>query len=227
MTCLATIVFAEDPVVLESNESIPYSYMEDGVPSGHAYDIANSVFKRAGVAYEFSIKPWARVYKNALNTKNYFIPALGRTPKREKLFHWIGPVMKEVDINFYKLKVNPIEINNIEDAKKYVTGVERGTYYQDYLDVHVTANNRELIGSPDQLLKMLVEKRVDYIILEDEAISRTSIKLGIDPDLFEKSLYFFSAQSYLAASLTTEKVLIDKLKNSYAELKRENLISMH
>lgn len=226
LTCLSMVVFAEDPVALENNEWRPYVYMEKDGPTGLAYEIVKTVFERANVAYEFSIKPWARIYKSGLNRKNYFIPGLGRTLEREELFQWIAPVTKRVNIHFYKLKKNPIQINNIEDAKKYLTGVVRGSYYQNFIDAHFTPNKRQLLVGHNQLFKMLIAKRLDFILIAETRVLSISDNLGVDPNLFEKSLFAFSVQHYLVASLNTEDALVDKLKKAYAELKEENLINL-
>ncbi len=227
LTCFSTVVFAEEPVALESSEWRPYVYIAEEQPIGLAYDIVKAVFERADVAYKFNIKPWARVYRNGINNKNYFIPGLGRTFKREKLFQWIGPTTKAVDIHFYKLKTNPIQIKNIDEAQKYLTGVERGSYYQDFLEVHFAANKMQRVSQADQLLKMLMTKRVNFILLEETRLFNISKKLGFDPDLFEKSLFAFSVQNYLVASMNTDDALVTKLKKAYIELKKEKLINLH
>lgn len=219
-------VYAEELVNLESSEWRPYVYMEEKEPRGLVYEIAKGVFKRADVDYAFSLKPWARVYKNGLHTKNYFITGIGRTLQREKLFHWIGPVTQEFDIYFYKLKSNPVKINNIEEAKGYLTGVERDSYYQNFIDTHFPQDKRKLVVSSSQLLKMLLVNRLDFVLLEEKRVFEISEKLGINPNLFEKTLLAFSVQNYLAASLNTDTVLVEKLKKAYVELKQENLIHL-
>jgi polar amino acid transport system substrate-binding protein len=225
-TYLSLSAYAEDIVALESSEWRPYVYLEDNKPKGLVYEIAKDIFDRAEVNYAFSIKPWARVYMSALNRKNYVITGIGRTTEREKLFQWIAPLTKEFDIYFYKLRTNPIQINNIEEAKRHLTGVERSSYYQNFIDTHFTSNKRVLAVTSDQLLKMLMLKRVDFILLEEKRVLEISEKLSIDPNLFEKTFFAFSVQNYLAASLNTDTALIVKLRKAYTELKQENLINL-
>lgn len=225
-TCISTTIYAKNIVTLDSSEWKPYVYMEDNVPRGFVYEIVKDIFERANVDYVFNIKPWARVYKNGLNTKNYVITGIGRTVERENLFQWIGPITKEFDIYFYKLKENPIQINNIEEAKMYLTGVERDSYYQNFVDTHLSTDKRKLVVISDQLLKMLIAKRLDFILLEEKRLLEISDKLGIDSNIFEKSLFAFSVQNYLAASLNTDSALVDELRKSYVELKQENLINL-
>lgn len=218
--------FAEEPVALEISEWRPYIYMEDNKPAGHAYEIVEAVFERADIAYDFQIKPWARVYSNGLKKRNYFIPGLGRTPKREDLFQWIAPLNKGVDVYFYKLKNNPVQINNLEEAKQHTIGVERGSYYHDFLEENFEEDKINHVSQPDQLLETLVNGRFNFILLEEARVLWVAEKLKIDPDLFEKSLFAFRVQDYLAASLNTDKELVRKLQKAYMELKEENLIDL-
>lgn len=219
--------FAKEPVALEMSEWRPFVYMEDGKPMGIAYDIVKTLFERANIAYHFEIKPWARVYQNGLKKKNYFIPGLGRTLKREKLFHWICPLTKGTNIYFYKLKSNPIQINSLEEAKKYLVAVERGSYYQNFLETHFPQNKRQTVTQTDQLLKMLMAKRINFILLDEKIILKLSEKLGFDPNMFEKSLFAFNAQDYLVASINTDHALVVKLKKACMALKKENLINFN
>ena len=109
-------------VEVASSDWIPYVYEDKGVIKGSAYKIAKDVLDRAGVQFNYRILPWARVYRNGLDKENYLIGGLGRTPKREKKFHWIGPVTVGTDIFFYKIKSNPGKINSVEGAKNYRIG---------------------------------------------------------------------------------------------------------
>ncbi|MEW6982545.1 substrate-binding periplasmic protein [Colwelliaceae bacterium 6471] len=227
LMCIALQAFAEEPVALEISEWRPYVYMEDGQPKGFSYDIVKTLFERANIQYDFQIKPWARVYKNGLEKKNYFIPGLGRTLKREPAFQWIGPLTKGIDIYFYKLKTDAVQIRNLDEAKEYSVGVERGSYYQDFLEAHFPKDKRQPVSQPDQLLKILMAKRVKFILLDEARMLKIAEKLGVDANLFEKSLFAFTVQDYLAASLNTNTALVDKLKQAYLELKAEGLINLH
>lgn len=227
LTCISIDVYSEGTVALEMSDWRPYVYMENNQPTGLAYVIVKAVFDRANIAYEFKTKPWARVYNNGLNKKNYFIPGLGRTPERELLFQWIGPTTKRVDVYFYKLKSNPIQIKRLEEAKEHLTGVERGAYHQDFLEENFPPNKIQEVSRPEQLLRMLLKKRVDFILLEEAVVLKLSEKLDVDPHLFEKSLIAFRVQEYLAASLHTDKALVDQLKKAYVALEKENIIDLH
>jgi len=201
----------------------PYIYKENGVVKGYAYKILKDVFNRAGVPFNFFIRPWARVYNDGLEKKNYLIPGIGRTPKREKLFNWVGPITKGDNNFIYKLKSNPITIKSIKDAKNYMVGTERGSYSHDLL---VTNGLKKIypVGTVEQLLQMLMLKRLTFFILDEERFLNEVEKLKLDPNLFEKALLAINVQEYMAFSKNTSPELVEKLRKAYQEIVKEGKI---
>ncbi|WP_019613872.1 substrate-binding periplasmic protein [Psychromonas ossibalaenae] len=215
-------------VNVEISEWLPYAYQENGEFKGFAYQIAKDVFARADIAYEFRIKPWARVYDLGLKKKNYMICGVGRTPKREKLFNWVGPVAKNIDIYFYKLKSSPIEINNLEQVRKYVVGVERDAYTHDFMVINgFDKAGYHHVSKTDQLLKMLLAGRFELFLLEEQRVLKEAEKLSLDPELFEKVYFAFNVTDYMAFSKMTSPALADKVRKAYQELHDEGKIRLH
>ena len=201
------------------SESKPLVYEEGGVIKGPGYDIATQVLEHAGIPYSYEMQPWARVYQGGLTEKNFLVSCLGRTPKREHLFHWIGPITRKVEVAIYKMATNPLSINHLEQAKQYRIGVLRGTYSQDFLEASdFNKNNIYLTTEPDQLFKMLVKKRYDLIIVNDFSITTLAKKLNINPAAFEKVIFAFSVTENLAFGKNTAPELVKKLRASYQAL---------
>ena len=181
----------------------PYAYMENGKVAGFAYEIAKNVFERAQVTLQYDIWPWARVIQTGLKEKNFMIGGLGRTPKREKLFHWVGPVTKGVDVFFYKLKTNPIKIKTLEDLKNYKVGVTRGTYTHDYLVMNGLEKSIHFVIRADQLLRMLEHGRIDFFIMNKKRFLAESKANNIDHTKFTETLFAFKAVDYMAFNRET------------------------
>ncbi len=203
----------------------PFAYMENGAIKGSAYKIAKDVLEHADVSYKYKILPWARVYNKGLKEKNYLVGCLGRTPKRENMFHWVGPVTKGVDQFFYKLKSNPIHIESVEDAKPHGIAAERGSYYQDFLELN-DFKKISLVTKTEQLLMMLKNNRVSFVVLNESRFLKETEKQDINRDLFEKALFAFNVTDNLALSKSTDPELVKKLKGAYQELKKEGRISL-
>mgnify|MGYP002700145801 CR=1 FL=1 len=203
----------------------PYAFKENAIISGPAYEIAKKVLKHAGLTFSYKIKPWARVYNNGLTRENYLVGCLGRTAVREKSFHWIGPVTQGFTVFFYKLKSNPIKIDNIEQAKSYDIAMRRSSYNHEFLKSNQFNESKMFpVSSNDQVVKMLLAKRHSFILLNESQLLDISNKQKIDATLFEKALPAFEAKEYMAFSLTTSPDLVKRVRNAYEQLSREGKI---
>lgn len=104
---------------------------------GSSTDIMKEIFKRTKIRYSMELLPWARAYNYALTKSNAVVFAASRTPEREKLFKWVGPIGENDWVLFSlidpKTKTPKIKINTLEDAKKYVIGAYKGDATSNYL----------------------------------------------------------------------------------------------
>jgi len=73
----------------------PFNYLDNGKLSGIVPEVLAEITKLAGVPYDpakVSILPWPRAYRHALATPGAAIFSMARTPEREGLFKWVGPI---------------------------------------------------------------------------------------------------------------------------------------
>jgi len=203
----------------------PHVYKENAIIRGVAYETGKKVLEHAGLTFSYKIKPWARVYNNGLTRKNYLIGCLGRTPAREKSFHWIGPVTQGFTVYFYKLKSNPLKIDNIEQAKSYDIAMQRNSYNHEFLQLNQFNDGKIFpISSNYQVVQMLLAKRHSFILLNEAQLLDISDKQKIDATLFEKALPAFEVKEYIAFSLTTSPDLVERVRSAYEQLSKDGKI---
>jgi polar amino acid transport system substrate-binding protein len=85
---------AAHPVELMTEDDPPYNMRKNGKVVGIATEKLEKAFKRVGVAIHIELTPWARAYQSALKRPGYCAYSTARTPEREALFKWIGPLAK-------------------------------------------------------------------------------------------------------------------------------------
>ncbi|MFV8258219.1 substrate-binding periplasmic protein [Bdellovibrio bacteriovorus] len=78
-----------------TEDFVPFNYQENGEVKGTATEVAKEAFKRAKIKATFTVWPWARAYKAALEKPKHFVYSTSRTQEREKLFKWVGPIVKD------------------------------------------------------------------------------------------------------------------------------------
>lgn len=93
--------------------------------TGISTDIVRELFRRAGIGYTIRIYPWKRAYDMALRKPGYGVFSTTRTPEREPLFKWVGPLVPNDWILMAKKSRN-IKINSLKDAHKYDIGGYKG-----------------------------------------------------------------------------------------------------
>ena len=103
-------------------DNYPYSYVEHGVLQGLGIDVVKVLAERAGYQIVIETQPPTRALKTAENEPFVMVFSLFRTPEREPLYYWIGPI-STTELWLYKLKSRTdIHVHTLDDAKHYVVG---------------------------------------------------------------------------------------------------------
>lgn len=112
--------------------------------TGISTEIVVELFKRSKIPYSIQIYPWKRAYDLALRKPNYGVFSTTRTKEREKLFQWVGPLVKNNWVFFAK-KNRKLKIGSMDEAKKFRVGSYQGDATAIYLEkslgfkLHLTA----------------------------------------------------------------------------------------
>jgi polar amino acid transport system substrate-binding protein len=103
----------------------PYNYMENGTLKGISVDLLEAITEEMGkkvTREEINLVPWTEGYQAALTRNNTVLFVTARTPEREQLFKWVGPVYSDRYVLFAK-RDSGITIESPEDLKEYRIGV--------------------------------------------------------------------------------------------------------
>jgi polar amino acid transport system substrate-binding protein len=79
---------------LVTEESYPFQYMENKKLTGMAVDVVSEMAKRAGVPVEHELMSWKDAYERAQRDRNTCVYSTARLENRERLFHWVGPIVE-------------------------------------------------------------------------------------------------------------------------------------
>ena len=89
-------------------------------------------WRAAGIAYHIDLFPWKRAYTSALERANGCVYSTSRTPEREHLFHWIGP-LGEAEWVLLARADRGYQFKTLEDARGLRIGTYHGDAREDYL----------------------------------------------------------------------------------------------
>ena len=165
ISCLASdqTVSAKDLTYI-TEQYPPYNYQEDGKLQGISVDLLEKVWERSGVSLNRSIVkllPWTDGYQRALNENNTVLFAIARSPEREQLFKWAGPIGTDRTVLFTKADRN-INISSPQDLKKYKIGaIGDDIAVQMLLDDGIKKEDLILEATSKQIIGMLKNRSID------------------------------------------------------------------
>lgn len=209
-------------------ESTPFTAQApDGRVAGAAAEIVERTLQRAGVRdYDLKLYPWPRSYALAQQEPGVLIFPMARTPEREKLFHWVAPIIRAEYRLFSLADRRDIQVASLADAQRYAIGVIRDDVRHLYLRrrgfvrLAVSADTAENF-------RRLTNRQVDMVVLSDAAARMLCEQAGADcPGVARVfTLDEIGADFYMAYSLQTDAALVQRTRAAYEALRTEGALS--
>jgi polar amino acid transport system substrate-binding protein len=211
------------PAVLAVTDDYPpFTYRVNGVPQGMGVDVVRALFDESGINGAIAFMPWERAYLTALTQKNVLLFTLSRTPERESLFQWIGPVFS-VRVRLYKLKSrDDIRVNSLADAHQYKIGAVRGYASEKLLIDDGFVVNKGLEEAPDEEINIhkFLGKRFDLICSNDFVLADTLRSSGLSfSDVVPVLTLNKPFDEYMGFGMGTDKKTVAAFSRAFARIK--------
>lgn len=191
------------PVRLLTEDAPPMSFMQAGGVDGMSVDVVRELARRLGEDIEIELVPWTRAYLLAQQQADTAVFSTVRTPEREALFQWVGPVVRG-KTRFYSLKSSGLQVRNLQEAASIGwVAVPREWYTYQTLRGHGLNNVYGTSGSR-QMVNLLKHGRASLIATEDITLAQELAAGGLDPDQVQAHFSFMSSDYYIAFSRQTD-----------------------
>ncbi|MCG8612375.1 MAG: transporter substrate-binding domain-containing protein [Pseudomonadales bacterium] len=225
LTALACPSLADDFAVEVVTENWPpYNYEEEGETKGFATEIVKKTLEHAELSHTIRLGIWKGVYSRALNRNNVLIYTITRTPEREDLFHWIGPIAHR-ELNLYKLRARKdIQINSVADIKHYRLALQDGDASTQFIfNNHYYPEDKATIVDRRVLsYRMLFANRADLAVGQDLSIAYYMRMDGLPTTQIEKAFSFtVDGAYYLAFNKSSDPRLVERVNTSFNTLKQQ------
>lgn len=200
----------------------PFNYRDGGRLKGISIDILNAVLKEMNATItskNVRHLPWARAYKTVLQTPGTCLFVMTRTPDRERLFQWVGPIMPTT-IAIVAPKSSHLVIRQPADLKKYTIAALPDDIGHSLL-VKSGQPISKLTTNPyaEGIIEMMLKNRVDAWAYEESVASFFIRKCGHDPHEFESVFVLTQADLYFAFNIETPPHLIRAFQSAYDAIK--------
>lgn len=194
-----------------------------GSKGGLIYDQVWELMRRTSITKPIETVSWKRGYAEALSKPDIGLFPTTRTEAREKLFHWIGPILRVTWV-FYSHADSGLVINSLEDAKA-VSAI--GTYANDSKEQWLREQGfTNLVSVMENLTNMrkLYEQRIDLMVGSPSVTDRWPEQFGFDPDKLVEAYAFKTVDLYLAVSKGSDMEVVMALEKAFNEMLHDGTV---
>jgi len=150
----------------------PYNYQENGKLQGISVDLLENMWVKMEANLNRSVirlLPWSEGYQTTLKENNTILFTTFRTPQREQLFKWVGPIALGRDTLLARSDRN-INITTPVDLKKYKIGaIKDDIAAQRLLNNGLKQEDLILENTSKPIIEMLKNETIDAWAYNDLA----------------------------------------------------------
>lgn len=203
-----------------TEESPPSSFTRDGVLTGASVDMVREIMRRAGDAAEIVSMPWARGYMMLREEPDIALFAVSRTQEREKLFSWVGPLLR-VKWVLYAKKDSGIRVRSLDDARK-VGSI--GTYRDDAREQYLRREgftNLQSVSSNAINVRKLLAGRIDLMVSSNLGVAGIAREAGAAAEDLEEVFVLRPIDLYIAFSRGVDPALPARWQTALQTMRRD------
>jgi polar amino acid transport system substrate-binding protein len=218
--CAAPPAQSEPRLYLTTELAPPYSVREGERVIGIGADTVREIMGRANIEHTIELLPWKRAYTAALERNDACVFSTTRTPEREPLFKWIGPI-GEADWVLMGRADRKLHLNSLEDARNY----RIGTYNGDARDQYLRARGFKVDPAPNDLLNLrkLMADRIDLWAASIRRGGMTLASMGY-ADKVVPVFVFNRIRVYLACNRAIPDAMSARMETAYDAMARDGTL---
>lgn len=195
----------QTPVLQALTESLPpLNYEHEGKITGFASELLDLMAAEAGIPLQKQLLPWVRAYDRATKPGDTVLYSLVRTPERESLFRWVGPIGPRRIFLYKWSDRHDIQLKSLEDARAYRIGTTlesaatKNLIKQGFAPMPIdgAASGLELGVNDEQNMRKFIAKRFDLLVSLDWAAAYNAKNAGMDPAHLVPALVLDESLSY-------------------------------
>jgi polar amino acid transport system substrate-binding protein len=220
VACSPTPATSQLRIITESYP--PYNFVDkNNNVTGQSTDIVRAIMEKTDTQANIEVVPLSEGLALAEKGPGVVIYSLNRTPQRENLFKWVGPI-GYYEQAFYAKKGSTITVNKLEDAKKVGSiGVYKGDAGAQFL-ASQGFTNLDYSLTDSEALKKLMDGTVQLWLGNKNGLAVTAQQAGVNPDdLVMMPTVVIQADLYIAFSKDVPDSTVAAWQGALDSLKQE------
>ncbi|AMK10635.1 substrate-binding periplasmic protein [Pseudodesulfovibrio indicus] len=197
-----------------TEEYYPFNYTENGDLKGVSYELLRMVWEELGMPPKpVEVLPWARGYERVRFEKGTVLFSMARTPERERLFHWVGPIMA-VRFVLIARKDRAIRLDSLDDLRGMTVGTLRGDVSDTLLTAYQTIASIQPVADMRQNIDKLMNNRLDMVAYEELSWDKIAARSGLTVDDFETVYVLRETPVYFAFNKDVCEVVVKQFQEA-------------
>jgi polar amino acid transport system substrate-binding protein len=188
---------------------------------GSAVDFVNEIQARTGYTNKINLSTWTDAYAIPQYLPNSAVFTTARTPERENMFQWVGPISSS-RCHFYTLTSSGLTISTLQQAKALQSiGTPNGWFTHDYL---INNNFQNIVATAitsEDAFNQLINGDVQALLLTDVAVNWLAGLNGIPMNDLTQHMQALDINGYIAFSLSTPYNTVQKWQNHLNDMKTD------
>ncbi len=202
-----------------TEENPPQNYRSTGGSlTGSSVEMVELLMKLTGNEEDILLTNWTNAYDQILVAPNSMVFSTLKTPARDTLFHWVGPVCRKSYV-FYVRTNGTVNFNTLEGAKAVGSiGVPEGWASQQEL-VNQGFTNIKTFSTTLSVFQKLMDGTIDAAVLNDISIQMLAGQAGYAAADVRSALLLSSNETYLAFSKDTKPEYVEQWQQAYSTIR--------
>jgi len=216
LTLLACKAMAGERLILVTEDYPPYNMLgQNGQVEGVSTEIVQGLMTRADIPYQITLLPWARAIALARVQANTCAFSTSRTPEREALYKWVGPlVFNDWTLFAKKSALHPMTLDSVKQAR---IGSYQGSAVAAFLQAR--GFTLDLARSDGANPRVLLAGHIDYWAT-GKLIGEYRLQQQGLADQVTPVLTFSRLEMYLACQKDIPDASIAKLNTILADMQK-------
>lgn len=234
LTLFIYIGLNANEISIKTENFPPYSMEINGEMQGLSVNVLEAMHKQMGTVLDKSnieLISWSEAYSFTLENKHSMLFSTIKTPSREKLFKWVGPIA-DAKIGLISLKDRDITIKKDTDLNSFVIGSVKNDIGETLLlERDFDRSSIDSIDGTNSLPTLfykLERSKIDMISYDVKVALYSAELNGYDKDEYEMVYELGSKKLYFAFNIETPDEVIVKWQKALDEIKSngvyENII---
>jgi polar amino acid transport system substrate-binding protein len=188
---------------------------------GSSIDILNEIQARTGYINNINLTLWNNAYAIVQYLPNSAIFATARTPERENMFQWVGPISSNRTC-FYTRSSLGLTIETLEQAKALQSiATPNGWCTHDFLKNNNFQNIVATSLTPQDAFNQLINGEVQALLLPDMDVKWLADINGVPMSDLTQQMEAAIFNSYIAFSLNTPASTVQQWQSHLNAMKAD------